>query len=87
MKDRINRSLKYDPERRNGHMIAENKDSCSQRDSAEREGYVRAHRSFNRIWKERDSAEPDILGKILDKGNLNRAYKRRQTKERPESMG
>ena len=57
-------------------MNAENKDSCSQRDSAEREGYVRAHRSFNRIWKERDSAEPDILGKILDKDNLNRAYKR-----------
>ncbi|MBF1016091.1 MAG: group II intron reverse transcriptase/maturase, partial [Lachnospiraceae bacterium] len=28
------------------------------------------------IWKERDSAEPDILGKILDKDNLNRAYKR-----------
>lgn len=49
---------------------------CSQRDSAERKGYVRAHRSFNRIWKERDSAEPDILGRILDKGNLNRAYKR-----------
>ena len=49
---------------------------CSQRDSAERKGYVRAHRSFNRIWKERDSAEPDILGKILDKDNLNRAYKR-----------
>jgi len=37
---------------------------------------VRAHRSFNRIWKERDSAEPDILGKILDRDNLNRAYKR-----------
>lgn len=49
---------------------------CSKRDSAERKGYVRAHRSFNRIWKERDSAEPDILGKILDKDNLNRAYKR-----------
>ena len=49
---------------------------CSQRDSAERKGYVRAHRSFNRIWKERDSAEPDILGKILDKDNLTRAYKR-----------
>ena len=26
--------------------------------------------------KERDSAEPDILGKVLDKDNLNRAYKR-----------
>ena len=42
-------------------MGTENKESCSQRDSAERKGYVRAHRSFNRIWKERDSAEPDIL--------------------------
>ena len=76
VKDRINRSLKYDPERRKEHMDAENKESCLQRDSAERKGYVRAHRSFNRIWKERDSAEPDILGKILNKDNLNRAYKR-----------
>ena len=57
-------------------MSAENTESCLQRDSAERKGYVRAHRSFNRIWKERDSAEPDILGKILKKDNLNRAYKR-----------
>ena len=57
-------------------MSAENTESCLQRDSAERKGYVRAHRSFNRIWKERDSAEPDILGKILEKDNLNRAYKR-----------
>ena len=58
-------------------MSAENeKESCSQRDSAERKGYVRAHRSFNRIWKERDSAEPDILGKILERDNMNRAYKR-----------
>ena len=57
-------------------MDAENKESCLQRDSAERKGYVRAHRSFNRIWKERDSVEPDILGKILNKDNLNRAYKR-----------
>ena len=57
-------------------MGAENIESCLQGDSAERKGYVRAHRSFNRIWKERDSAEPDILGKILEKDNLNRAYKR-----------
>ena len=76
VKDRINRSLEYDPERRNEHMGTENKESCSQRDSAEGKGYVRAHRSFNRIWKERDSAELDILGKILNKDNLNRAYKR-----------
>ena len=76
VKDRINRSLEYASERRNEQMDAENKESCLQRDSAERKGYVRAHRSFNRIWKERDSAEPDILGKILNKDNLNRAYKR-----------
>ena len=58
-------------------MSAENnKESCLQRDSAERKGYVRAHRSFNRIWKERDSAEPDLLGEILERDNLNRAYKR-----------
>ena len=76
VKDRINRSFEYDLERRNEQMDAENKESYLQRDSAERKGYVRAHRSFNRIWKERDSAEPDILGKILNKDNLNRAYKR-----------
>ena len=59
-------------------MDAENigNDGCSQRDSAEHKGYVRAHRSFNRIWKERDSAQPDLLEKILDKENLNRAFKR-----------
>lgn len=58
-------------------MDTENrKESCSQKDSAEHEGYVRAHRSFNRIWKERDSAEPELLEKILDKDNLNRAFKR-----------
>ena len=55
-------------------MDAENKESCLQRDSAERKGYVRAHRSFNRIWKERDSAEPDILGKILNKDNHGLYY-------------
>ena len=57
-------------------MGTENKDSCSQRDSAEREGYVRAHRSFRRIWKERDSAQPELLEEILEKGNLSRAFKR-----------
>ena len=56
-------------------MDAENKESCLQRDSAERKGYVRAHRSFNRIWKERDSAEPDILGKILSKDNRGAAQR------------
>jgi len=59
-------------------MGAENisNDGCSQRDSAEHKGYVRAHRSFNRIWKERDSAQPELLEKILEKDNLNRAFKR-----------
>ena len=47
-------------------MGTENRDSCSQRDSAKREGYVRAHRSFRRIWKERDSAQPELLEKILN---------------------
>lgn len=37
---------------------------------------MRAHRSFRRIWKERDSAQPELLEEILDKGNLNRAFKR-----------
>ena len=57
-------------------MNAENKESCLQKDSAEHEGYVRARRSFNQIWKERDSAQPELLEKILNKDNLNRAFKR-----------
>ena len=58
--------------------MAENirNNGCSQRDSAEHEGYVKASRSFNRIWKERDSAQPKLLEKILYKDNFNRAYKR-----------
>ena len=49
---------------------------CSQRDSAEHEGYAKVSRSFNRIWKERDSAQPKLLEAILYKDNFNRAYKR-----------
>ncbi|MGN0268665.1 MAG: group II intron reverse transcriptase/maturase [Lachnospiraceae bacterium] len=57
--------------------MTENTNSgCSQRDSAEHEGYAKASRSFNRIWKERDSAQPRLLEKILYKDNLNRAFKR-----------
>ena len=57
--------------------MAENmKDGCSQRDNAEHEGYAKASRSFNRIWKERDSAQPRLLEAILYKDNFNRAYKR-----------
>ena len=58
--------------------MAENieNNGCSQRDSAEHEGYVKARRSFNLIWKERDSAQPKLLEAILYKDNFNRAYKR-----------
>ena len=40
--------------------MAENieNNGCLQRDSAEHEGYAKARRSFNLIWKERDSAQP-----------------------------
>jgi RNA-directed DNA polymerase len=48
----------------------------TERQRAERNGYVREHRSFNRIWKKRDRAEPDIPGKILDRDKLNRGNKR-----------
>ena len=56
-------------------MNAENieNNGCSQRDSAEHEGYAKTHRSFNSIWKERNSAQPELLEKILYKDNLNRA--------------
>ena len=77
VKDRINRSFEYDRERRNEAMDAENTiESCPQKDSAEHEGYAEAHRSFRRIWKERGSAEPELLEEILDRDNLNRAFKR-----------
>ena len=57
--------------------MTENTNSgCLQRDSAEHEGYAKASRSFNRIWKERDSAQSKLLEAILYKDNLNRAYKR-----------
>ena len=58
--------------------MAENieNNGCLQRDSAEHEGYAKASRSFNRIWKERDSAQPRLLEAILYKDNFNRAYKR-----------
>ncbi len=59
-------------------MKAENSDNrdCPQRDSAEHEGYAEVRRSFRSIWKEKDSAPPELLEKILFKDNLNRAYKR-----------
>ena len=64
-------------------MKAENMDNndCPQRDSAEHEGYAEVRRSFRSIWKERDSAEPELLEKILDRDNLNRAFKRVKKKK------
>jgi group II intron reverse transcriptase/maturase len=58
--------------------MAENieNNGCPQRDSAEHEGYAEVRRSFRSIWKERDSASPELLEKIMDKDNLNRAFKR-----------
>jgi group II intron reverse transcriptase/maturase len=59
-------------------MNTENIDNngCLHRDSAEHEGYAKAHRSFNSIWKERNSAQPELLEKILYRDNLNRAFKK-----------
>ena len=57
-------------------MTENMKSGCLQRDSAEHEGYAKVSRSFNRIWKERDSAQPKLLEEILYKDNFNRAYKR-----------
>ena len=57
-------------------MTENMKSGCLQRDSAEHEGYAKVSRSFNRIWKERDSAQPKLLEAILYKDNFNRAYKR-----------
>ena len=59
-------------------MKAENSENrdCPQRDNAEHERYAEVRRSFRSIWKERDSAQPELLEKILYKDNLNRAFKR-----------
>jgi len=53
--------------------MTENTESSGylQRDSAEREGYAKTHRSFNLIWKERGSAQPKLLEAILYKDNFN----------------
>ena len=48
---------------------------CLQRDSVEREGYAGAPSTGNRESKERGGAA-DQLERILDRDNLNRAYKR-----------
>ena len=59
-------------------MKAENvgDDGYLQRDSAEHKEYAGAQRSFSLIWEEKNNAQPRLLERILDKDNLNRAYKR-----------
>ena len=55
-------------------MNAENRDSCLQWDSAEHEEYAGARSIDNRESRKADGA--DLLERILDRENLNRAYKR-----------
>ena len=50
------------------------KSSCPQRDSAEHEEYVGAQSAGRPEVRERDGA--DLLEEILNRNNLNRAYKR-----------
>lgn len=49
-----------------------NKGDCLQRDSAEHKGHARVSRSFNLIWKERDSAKPELLEKKLTPSPVRR---------------
>jgi len=51
-----------------------NESGCLQRDSVEHEGYAEAYSTDGQEVVERDSA--DLLSKVLDRDNLNRAYKR-----------
>lgn len=56
-------------------MKAENRKGCPQRESVEREEYAGAHSAGRREGVERNGVS-DLLEKILDRNNLNRAYKR-----------
>lgn len=53
---------------------AEYRKGCPQRDSVERQEYAGARSTDTRDGRERDSAA-DLLEQILDRDNLNRAYK------------
>ena len=57
---------------------AENADNggCPQRDSTECEGYAGARSADRPENGERAVRRPNLLGSILDRGNLNNAYKR-----------
>ena len=49
---------------------------CPQRDSTECEGYVGARSAIQPESEEREGRTPELMEKILDRDNLNRAYKR-----------
>jgi group II intron reverse transcriptase/maturase len=49
--------------------------TCRQRNSAEHEKYAGGRRSFRLIWEERDSAQPDLLERIVALDNFAAAYK------------
>jgi len=55
-------------------MRAEYRKGCRQRDSVEREGYAGARSIETREGRERDGAI-DLMERILNRDNLNRAYK------------
>ena len=55
-------------------MKAENRKGCPQRDGVERKGYAGAQSFSARESKERGGAN-DLLERILERENLNRAYK------------
>jgi RNA-directed DNA polymerase len=57
-----------------GVLKAENREGCLQRDSVEREGYAGAQSTSPRESEERGGAS-DLLESILERDNLNRAYK------------
>ncbi|MCZ4141584.1 group II intron reverse transcriptase/maturase, partial [Escherichia coli] len=58
-------------------MKAEYRKGCRQRDSVEREGYAGVRSIDARESRERDGAK-DWMERILDRDNLNRAYKQVQ---------
>ncbi|OME92535.1 hypothetical protein BK127_41940, partial [Paenibacillus sp. FSL H7-0331] len=55
-------------------MKAEYRKDCRQRDSVEREGYAGVRSIEAREGRERDGAK-DLMERILNRDNLNRAYK------------
>ena len=50
-------------------------DGFLQRDSVEREGYAEAQSAEQMETREQDNAS-DLMEKILERGNLNKAYQR-----------